>query len=141
MRSPDRLLSVVVLVISFTTVSMFLSNVRAQQEASQPGAANGGVVATEQSKHYEHDSVQTSSEHLYNSPAERAHDDLLITEVKTSLAKRGITDRYPVEVDCDHGTIQLTGVVGSADEAKQAEQIALKTNGVVGVNNKLTWRQ
>lgn len=141
MRSPDRLLSVAVLVISFATVSMFLSNVRAQQDSSEPGAAKGGVVTTEQSKHYEHDSVQTSSEHLYNSPAERAQDDLLITEVKSSLGKRGITDRYPVEVDCDHGTIMLSGVVGSADEAKEAEQIALQANGVVGVNNKLTWRR
>ena len=120
---------------------MFLSNVRAQQDASEPGATKGGVVTTEQSKHYEHESVQTSSEHMYNSPAERAQDDLMITEVKGSLARRGITDRYPVEVDCDHGTIMLSGVVGSADEAKEAEQIALQANGVVGVKNKLTWQR
>ena len=141
MRSPDKLLSVAVLIISFATVSMYVTNLRAQQvNSAEPGAAKGGVVTTEQSKHYEHDSVQTSSEHLYNSPAERAHDDLLITEVKSSLAKRGLTERYPVEVDCDHGTIQLSGVVGSADEAKAAEQIALQTDGVVGVKNNLTWR-
>jgi osmotically-inducible protein OsmY len=141
MRSADKLLSVMILTVSFATVSMFLTNVRAQQQNSpEPGAAKGGVVTTEQSKHFEHDSVQTSSEHIYNSPAERAHDDLLITEVKSSLAKRGITDRYPVEVDCDHGTIHLSGVVGSADEAKEAEQIALQTDGVVGVKNNLTWR-
>jgi hypothetical protein len=140
MRSPEKLLSVVVLVISFATASMFVTNLGAQQESVGPGAGNGGVVTTDQSRQYEHDSVRTSSEHFYNSPAERAHDDLLITEVKSSLAKRGITDRYPVEVDCDHGTIQLSGVVASADDAKQAVQIALQTNGVVGVKSNLTWR-
>jgi osmotically-inducible protein OsmY len=31
-------------------------------------------------------------------------------------------------------------VVASADEAKAAEALALNTRGVVGVQNKLTWR-
>jgi osmotically-inducible protein OsmY len=97
-------------------------------------------VTTEKSQTVEHDKVRTSAEHIYNSPAERANDDLLITEVKSSLADRGISDKYPVEVDCDHGTIQLSGVVASADDAKQAEQIASNTKGVVGVKNQLTWR-
>jgi len=77
----------------------------------------------------ERDRVRTSAEHHYNSPAERANDDLLITEVKSTLAERGISDGYPVEVDCDHGTIQLSGVVASADDARAAEAIALKTRG------------
>ena len=98
------------------------------------------ATTTNQSITLEHDDVQTSAEHHYNSPAERAKDDLLITEVKSSLAEQGISDQYPVEVDCDHGTIQLSGVVASADEAREAESIALNTRGVVGVKNKLTWR-
>ncbi len=108
----------------------------AQQEAT----ANGPVATTNRSITLENDKVQTTAEHLYNSPAERAKDDLLITKVKSSLAERGISDQYPVEVDCDHGTIQLSGVVASADEARQAEVIALNTTGVVGVKDKLTWR-
>ena len=84
--------------------------------------------------------MQTSTEHHYNSPAERAKDDLLITEVKSSLAERGISDQYPVEVDADHGMIQLSGVVASADKAREAQSIAMNTRGVVGVENKLTWR-
>lgn len=139
MRSANRMVSAIA-VFGVVTALVFMSNVRAQDNPGEGGASNGGTVTTEQSKHYEHDTVRTSSEHFYNSPAERAHDDLLITEVKGSLAKRGITDRYPVEVDCDHGTIQLTGVVGSAAEAKEVEQIALQTGGVVGVKNQLTWR-
>jgi len=93
-----------------------------------------------QSMRMEHDTVQSSAAHHYNSPAERANDALIITEVKTSLADRGITDRYPVAVDCDHGTVQLTGVVASADDAKQAVTLAQNIKGVVDVKNQLTWR-
>jgi osmotically-inducible protein OsmY len=103
-------------------------------------ATDAPARTTNQSITLEHDDVQTSAEHHYNSPAERAKDDLLITEVKSSLAERGISDQFPVEVDCDHGMIQLSGVVASADKAREAESIALNTRGVVGVTDKLTWR-
>ncbi|MGB8685361.1 MAG: BON domain-containing protein [Candidatus Binatus sp.] len=131
------------LLCGLAAVSMSVSNSHAQQGMSDnaPGAATGVPAGTtDQSLTVEHDKVQTSAEHIYNSPAERANDDLLITEVKRSLAELGISDRYPVEVDCDHGTIQLSGVVASAEEARQAESIAMNTPGVVGVKNKLTWR-
>ena len=93
-----------------------------------------------QSAKLEHDTVQSSAAHHYNSPAERANDALIITEVKTSLADQGITDRYPVAVDCDHGAVQLTGVVASADAAKQAVTLAQNIQGVTDVKNQLTWR-
>jgi osmotically-inducible protein OsmY len=95
---------------------------------------------TTSSRSVEHDSVQSSAEHHYNSPAERANDDLIITEVKTSLADKKISDGYPVAVDCDHGTVQLTGVVASANNAKQATFLAQNIQGVVAVKNQLTWR-
>jgi hypothetical protein len=95
---------------------------------------------TTQSTKLEHDTVQSSAAHHYNSPAERANDALIITEVKTSLADQGITDRYPVAVDCDHGTVQLSGVVASADAAQQAVTLAQNIQGVVDVKNQLTWR-
>jgi osmotically-inducible protein OsmY len=123
--------------------SLPVSNSHAQQElsANQPGAAmDAPATATDRSITLENDNVQTSAEHHYNSPAERAKDDLLITKVKSSLAERGISNQYPVEVDCDHGTILLSGVVASADAARQAETIALNTTGVLGVKDKLTWR-
>ncbi len=112
----------------------------ASSYAQQQVAANVPAATTSRSITLENDKVQTSAEHLYNSPAERAKDDLLITKVKSSLAEQGISDQYPVEVDCDHGTIQLSGVVASPDEAREAETIALNTRGVVGVKDKLTWR-
>ena len=87
------------------------------------------------------DSVQTSASHHYQSPAERAKDDLLITEVKSELAKDGVADDYPVAVDCDHGKIRLSGVVGSAEDARHAGDIAAGAPGVVAVVNQLTWRK
>src|SRR5271166_6035704 len=86
------------------------------------------------------DSVQTSADHHYHSPAERAKDDLLITEVKSDLAKDGVADEYPVAVDCDHGQIRLSGVIGSAKDARHAGAIAAGAPGVVAVVNQLTWR-
>jgi len=124
------------LLSSLAMFSIPVSTSLAQQQLTD----NISAASTERSITLEDDSVQTSAEHRYNSPAERAKDDLLITEVKSSLAERGISDRYPVEVDCDHGTIQLSGVVASADAAREAEAIALNTRGVVGVKDKLTWR-
>jgi len=126
----------VVLLSGLATFSIPVSSSHAQQQVT----ADAATTNTERSITLENDEVQTSAEHRYSSPAERAKDDLLITEVKSSLAERGITDRYPVEVDCDHGTIQLSGVVASADAARQAESIALNTKGVVGVKDRLTWR-
>jgi osmotically-inducible protein OsmY len=124
------------LLSSLAMFSIPLSTSLAQQQLTDniPAATSERSITLEGD-----DRVQTSAEHRYNSPAERAKDDLLITEVKSSLAKRGISDRHPVEVDCDHGTIQLSGVVASADAARQAETIALNTTGVVGVKDKLTW--
>jgi osmotically-inducible protein OsmY len=124
------------LLCGLATVALPVSSSHAQQQAT----ADAPATTTDQSMTVEHDKVQTSAEHHYNSPAERAHDDLLIAEVKSSLAERGISDRYPVEVDCDHGTIQLSGVVASADDAREAQAIAMNAQGVVGVKNKLTWR-
>jgi osmotically-inducible protein OsmY len=123
------------LLSSLATFSIPVSTSLAQQQLSD----DISVATTERSITLEDDNVRTSAEHRYNSPVERAKDDLLRTEVKSSLAERGISDRYPVEVDCDHGTIQLSGVVASADAARQAEAIALNTKGVVGVKDKLTW--
>src|ERR1700721_3621180 len=65
---------------------------------SRGPAADAPATNTNQSITLEHDDVQTSAEHHYNSPADRAKDDLLITEVKSSLAERGISDQYPVKV-------------------------------------------
>ena len=88
----------------------------------------------------EHDSVNVATEHHYNSPAERANDAMLITEVKSALADDGVADNHVVAVDCDHGKVMLSGVVESAQDAKHAGEVAAAAPGVTGVKNQLTWR-
>ena len=100
--------------------------------ALKPGALISGTTN-------EFDSVNVRAEHHYNSPAERANDALVITEVKSALADDGVADNYPVAVDCDHGKVLLSGVVKSADDAKHAGDIAAAAEGVTGVKNQLTW--
>ena len=132
-----------IFVCGVAIASLFVLNADAQQRipaAAPAAAASGPSVTTDRSLTVEHDNVRASAEHTYNSPAERAHDDLLITEVKSSLAKKGISDGYAIVVDCDHGTIELSGVVASANAARRAASIASNTQGVVGVKSKLTWR-
>jgi osmotically-inducible protein OsmY len=98
-----------------------------------------GTTDTSNSASRENYSVQVKAEHHYNSPAERANDDLLITEVKSALAHDGVGDGYLIAVDCDHGKIVLSGVVKSARDAKHAGDIAAAAAGVTGVNDQLRW--
>jgi len=62
----------------------------------------------------EKDSSSNIGHHHYASDAQRAQDDLLITEVKSALVDDGISNGYPIEVDADHGTVTLSGVVRNA---------------------------
>ena len=102
---------------------------------SEPGATESSNSVSR-----ENDKVNVNAEHHYNSPAERANDDLLITEVKSALAHDGVGDGYLIAVDCDHGKISLSGVVKSSRDAKHAGDIAAAAEGVTGVNDQLTWR-
>ena len=142
--------SAAIAIVLVVASSGFIGNARAQElktdivPADVPSSKSAVNAQPQEVSHssvnLEKDKASTVQHHHYNSPAERAEDALCITQVKAALADDDISNDYPVEVDCDHGTIRLTGVVGSADEAKEAEQIALQTDGVVGVKNNLTWR-
>lgn len=101
--------------------------------------AETGTTAFSDSATRDNDSVSVRAEHHYNSPAERANDALVITEVKSALADDGVADDYIVAVDCDHGRVLLSGVVKSAEDAKHAGDIAAAAKGVTGVKNQLTW--
>ena len=102
--------------------------------------AQSGSSDSSSSESRAHESVNVTGEHHYNSPAERAHDDLLITEVKSALARDGVADNHPVAVDCDHGKILVSGVVESAQAAKHAGDVAAAAQGVTGVKNQLSWK-
>ncbi len=121
-------------VATFAIVSMIGGGLLGVNARAEPGSPDSSNSASR-----ENDSVNVTAQHHYNSPAERAHDDLLITEVKSALARDGVTDNYPVAVDCDHGKILLSGVVKSAQAAKHAGDIAAAAQGVTGVKNQLTW--
>ncbi|MGO9452800.1 MAG: BON domain-containing protein [Candidatus Binataceae bacterium] len=88
----------------------------------------------------EEENVHTEGVHHYRNSAEEAPDAMLITRVKTALATDGVANGHPVEVDCDHGMARLSGVVGSAADAKHAAQLAAAMPGVAGVENQLTWK-
>jgi osmotically-inducible protein OsmY len=120
-----------------SAVSALFAVAAAALIASQVYAAQ---TTTSDSLTVEHDRVQTSAKHHYSSPAERALDDRIIAEVKSEIAHDGISDRYPVAVDCDHGTVLLSGVVKSAQDASRAARDASEVRGVVAVRSRLTWR-
>ena len=89
----------------------------------------------------ESDRVTLEAHHRYQSPADRANDALLVTEVKSALADDGVADGSPIVIDCDHGKILLSGVMKSAEDARRAGHIAAGARGVTAVNNQLTWRR
>jgi osmotically-inducible protein OsmY len=104
-----------------------------QVQAEEGKSVESSSVATD------HDSVNLEGHHHYQSPADRANDALLITEVKSALAEDGVAEDSPIVVDCDHGKILLSGVMKSAEDAKRAGNIAARAQGVVAVKNQLTW--
>jgi osmotically-inducible protein OsmY len=102
--------------------------------------AEPGAQSSTKSVSRETDRVDVVGEQHNNSSAERAHDAMLISEVKSAFSHDGVANEYPVAVDCDHGMIRLSGVVNSASDAKHAGDIAAAADGVTGVKNQLTWR-
>jgi osmotically-inducible protein OsmY len=109
------------------------------QQQTMPSGAAGAPVATINSSTSQDEHVHAVTTHTYSSEATRANDAMLITAVKSALAKSGATENQAVIVDCDHGTVTLAGAVASASAAHQAVQIASAVQGVRGVNSKLTW--
>ena len=57
--------------------------------------------------------------------------------VVAALAEDGISRGFPVEVDADHGTVTLSGVVASAADVKAAAEDAAGVHGVMAVRNQL----
>lgn len=109
-----------------------------QMLAGQVRAQEGNSVESSSVK-TDNESASLEGQHHYQSPAARANDALLITEVKSALAEDGVADDSPIVVDCDHGKIMLSGIMKSAADAKHAGKIAASAPGVVAVQNQLTW--
>lgn len=112
----------------------------APQAHAQQGDAARTVAAESAGVVADKSNVSLEGQHHYMSPAERANDALLITEVKSALADDGVANDSPIVVDCDHGKVVLGGVMKSEADAKHAGEVAASAQGVVAVNNQLTWR-
>jgi len=106
-----------------------------QAKSGAPGEQPNQI--THSSVSLEKNSAFSVGHHHYNSDSERAQDALLITEVKSALAEDGISNGYPVQVDADHGTVTLSGVVASADDVRAVAEDAADVRGVVAVRNRL----
>jgi hypothetical protein len=107
------------------------------QQARPAAPTEQPKLVTHSSVSLEKDNASSVGRHHYNSAAERAQDDLLITEVKSALAEDEISNGYPVQVDADHGTVTLSGVVASADDVTAAAEDAADVRGVEAVRNLL----
>jgi hyperosmotically inducible periplasmic protein len=68
---------------------------------------------------------------------EAVNDVRLLTVVKSKLVKNPHVAGFSIDVDADHGTVTLTGVVDSEETKDLAKWLALSTNGVTDVENKL----
>ena len=98
-------------------------------------------VVNNESVHEQDLSAQSAARHHYNSPAERAEDDLLIVKVKSAIADEGLADDSPMTVDADHGRVTLTGVLPSREDVQRAVGLVAGIDGVKGVDNRLTWEK
>lgn len=101
------------------------------------GASSAPQQVSQSSVSLDKDEASSVGHHHYNSDAERAQDDLLITEVKRALADDGLSKGNLLEVDADHGTVTLSGIVASAGDATAAGKDAAAVRGVVAVHNRL----
>jgi osmotically-inducible protein OsmY len=110
---------------------VFCGRVAMAQDQSPKVTNNASVKSQQMSAHSETDTT-------YATPADRANDALLITEVKTALANDGVTEGFPITVGADHGLVVLTGVLGSQDDIQHAISIARSADGVKGVQSRLT---
>jgi osmotically-inducible protein OsmY len=115
---------------------MIRTNPAAGQTANSPSAP----ALTYESHSVKEEHAHSDALHHYASPADQAKDALLITEVKAALANDDATAGHPIAVDCDHGTIVLTGVVVSEADAQHLVAVSSRQPGVMDVKNRLQWQ-
>jgi osmotically-inducible protein OsmY len=105
------------------TLSGVVDNLKAKRSAAQTAANTTGV--------------QRVKNHLKVRPTETRDDVALEREVRAALIRDPYVERFDVEVDVDDGVARLSGDVSSYFERWQAEDLAARVQGVVGVENDL----
>jgi len=103
--------------------------------------ARAQTTVTNEDVHEQELSAQSAAKHHYNSPAERAEDDLLIVKVKAAIADADLADNSPMTVDADHGRVTLTGVLESREDVQRTVSLVQGIDGVTSINNRLTWEK
>jgi osmotically-inducible protein OsmY len=130
----SRTVSLTVFALGSLVYLLTTGSASAQLAVSAPG---GTSVYQSHSSEEEH--AHSAVLHHYSSRADEANDALLITEVKAALADDDAIAGHPVVVDCDHGTIFLTGVIGSPEDAEHLVSVAASQPGVQAVKDGLKW--
>ena len=68
-------------------------------------------------------------------------DDLIEDEIREDLIRRVLfVDPETVDVRVSNGVVTLVGTIGTRTEARLVEELAIRLDGVVGVENSLNWR-
>ncbi len=68
-------------------------------------------------------------------------DDLIEDEIREDLIRRVLfVDPETVEVSVANGIVTFVGSIGTRTEARLVEELARRLDGVVDVQNQLTWR-
>lgn len=68
-------------------------------------------------------------------------DDLIEDEIREDLIRRVLfVDPETVDVSVSNGVVTLVGTIGTRTEARLVEELAVRLDGVVGVENRLDWR-
>ena len=98
----------------------------------------GPAVSTDETVQSQHLSAESQQHTIYASPADRAKDALLVTEVKAAIFNDGVADDGVITVGAAHGVVTLTGELGSQQDVDHAIALAQNCDGVKKVENKLT---
>ncbi len=72
-------------------------------------------------------------------PADIPPDDELERRVVEALAEDPLVERHQLDVDAYNGRVTLSGAVDSSFEAKHAENVAFRTQGVVDVLSRIDY--
>jgi osmotically-inducible protein OsmY len=73
-------------------------------------------------------------------PVDPVADTTIVERVKGALACNSLVDSSEITVTAHDGLVMLTGAVDSYVEKSEAEDVAMRTTGVVAVTNYLTVR-
>jgi CBS domain-containing protein len=69
-------------------------------------------------------------------------DAELVREIREEvLGRKMLLDDYAVDVEVDAGEVVLSGVLGRRSQVELLPRLVARVAGVVGVENKLTWRE